>query len=128
MKNENNNNTNAFAAWAPRYKVIGGNLCMEMNSKQGAYDKKLCNFVPRLISEITVDDGFEPTKRLRLGGTLAGGRELPEIEINGSELGAFNWLIDKWGMECVLEVGRNVKDNVRHAIQLTAPSAEKKCI
>ena len=25
----------AFSAWAPRYKVIGGNLCMEMNSKQG---------------------------------------------------------------------------------------------
>jgi hypothetical protein len=47
----------AFSAWAPRYKVIGGNLCMEMNSKQGNYDKKLCNFTPRLLSEITVDDG-----------------------------------------------------------------------
>uniref|UniRef100_UPI00292FF9B3 hypothetical protein n=1 Tax=uncultured Ruminococcus sp. TaxID=165186 RepID=UPI00292FF9B3 len=101
---------------------------MEMNSKQGYYDKKLCNFTPRLLSEITVDDGVETTKRLRLGGKLAGGRVLPEIEINGSELGSFNWLLDKWGVECVLEVGKNVKDNVRHAIQLTAPAANKKCI
>ena len=101
---------------------------MEINSKQGYYDKKLCNFTPRLLSEITVDDGVETTKRLRLGGKLAGGRVLPEIEINGSELGSFNWLLDKWGVECVLEVGKNVKDNVRHAIQLTAPAADKKCI
>ena len=101
---------------------------MEINSKQGYYDKKLCNFTPRLLSEITVDDGVETTKRLRLGGKLAGGRVLPEIEINGSELGSFNWLLDKWGVECVLEVGKNVKDNVRHAIQLTAPAANKKCI
>ncbi|QCT06277.1 hypothetical protein [Ruminococcus bovis] len=101
---------------------------MEINSKQGYYDKKLCNFTPRLLSEITVVDGVETTKRLRLGGKLAGGRVLPEIEINGSELGSFNWLLDKWGVECVLEVGKNVKDNVRHAIQLTAPAADKKCI
>lgn len=110
------------------YKVKNGCLCMEVNSKQGAYDKKLCNFTPYLISEITVDDGVETTKRLRLGGKLTGGRTLPEIEINGSELGNFNWLLDKWGVDCVLEVGKNVKDNVRHAIQLTAMGADKKSI
>ena len=143
---ENNENTNAeirrqseakdsrtcpreaMAAGAPRfpkpYKVIDGSLYMEMNSKQGAYDKKLCNFTPRLISEITVDDGAETVKRLRLGGTLAGGRALPEIEINGAELGTFNWLLDKWGVECVLEVGRNVKEYVRYFIQQTARNAD----
>ena len=121
-----------MAAGAPRYpepyKVIDGNLCMEVNSKQGTYDKKLCNFTPYLISEITVDDGVETTKRLKLGGTLAGGRKLPEIEVGGSDLGSFNWLLDKWGVDCVLEVGKNIKDNVRHAIQLTAMGADKKSI
>jgi hypothetical protein len=99
---------------------------MEMNSRQGKLDRRLCNFTPRLISEITVDDGLEVTKRLRLGGRLSNGRTLPEIVINGSELASFNWLLEKWGVDCVLEVGRNVKDSVRHAIQLTSQDADKK--
>jgi hypothetical protein len=107
------------------YKIIDGSLYVEMTTKQGTYDRKLCNFTPYLISEVTVDDGLEPAKMLRLGGKLAGGRTLPEIEINGAEFASFNWLLDKWGVDCVLEVGRNVKDNIRHAIQLTAPMADK---
>ena len=42
------------------------------------------------------------------------------------DLGTLNWLLEKWGVDCVLEVGRNVKDSVRHAIQLTSQYADKK--
>ena len=120
------NNINEKNLYPKPYKIIDGGLCMEMTSKQGSFNRRLCNFTPRLISEITVDDGLEVTKRLRLGGRLSNGRALPEIEINGSELGSFNWLLEKWGVDCVLEVGRNVKDSVRHAIQLTSQYADKK--
>ena len=48
---------------------------------------------------------------------------LPETDVTGAELGNFNWLIERWGADCVLEPERSVKDSVRHAIQLTATEA-----
>ena len=95
------------------YKVIDGCLFIEVRIKNGSYDQKLCNFLPYIISEITLDDGAEETKRLRLGGIRQNGTALPEIEIGSSELGSFNWLIDQWGADCILEVGSVVKDKVR---------------
>lgn len=57
---------------------------------------------------------------LRLGGVHSSGRVLPEIDVTGAELGTFNWLIERWGADCVLEPERSVKEYVRHAIQQTA--------
>ena len=45
--------------------------------------------------------------------------------MTGAELGTFNWLIERWGADCVLEPERSVKEYVRHAIQQTAEKAEK---
>ena len=106
------------------YKVIGGCLFREVCTKHGNYDQKLCNFLPYIVSEVTLDNGAEESKRLRLGGFRCNGSPLPEIEVSGSELGAFNWLIDKWGADCVLEIGPNIRDSVRYAIQMTAQGAE----
>ena len=62
---------------------------------------------------------------LRLGGVHSSGRVLPEIDVTGAELGTFNWLIERWGADCVLEPERSVKEYVRHAIQQTAENAER---
>ena len=110
------------------YKVIDGCLFIEVRIKNGSYDQKLCNFLPYILSEITLDDGAEETKRLRLGGIRQNGTALPEIEIGSSELGSFNWLIDQWGADCILEVGPVVKDKVRYAIQQTAHTAQRQTV
>lgn len=110
------------------FKVIDGCLFKEVRTKNGSYDQKLCNFLPCIVSEVTVDDGAEETKRLLLGGIRQDGTQLPEIEVAGSELGTFNWLIDRWGADCVLEIGPNIRDSVRYAIQMTAPDAEHQTI
>ena len=110
------------------YKVINGCLFIEVRTKNGSYDQKLCNFLPYILSEITLDDGAEETKRLRLGGIRQNGTALPEIEIGSSELGSFNWLIDQWGADCILEVGPVVKDKVRYAIQRTAHTAQRQTV
>ena len=114
--------------YPPPYKVKNGCLYKEITVKGGITTKKLCNFLPFLVSEITVDDGAEEKKLLRLGGVHSSGRILPEIEVTGSEFSSFNWLIERWGADCVLEPDRSVRDSVRHAIQLTAENAEKKQI
>ena len=114
--------------YPPPYKVIDGCLYRECKTKHGSYDQKLCNFLPYLISEVTIDDGAEVTKRLKLGGFKHNGQPLPEIEITGSELANFNWLIDQWGSDCILEVGASVKENIRYAIQQTAGYADRQAI
>lgn len=120
------NNPNII--YPPPYKVKDGCLYKEITVKGRTSTKKLCNFLPFLVSEITVDDGAEEKKLLCLGGVHSSGRILPEIEVTGSEFSNFNWLIERWGADCVLEPDRSVRDSVRHAIQLTAENAEKKQI
>ncbi len=107
------------------FKIMDGCLYREVQSRNGGYDQKLCNFLPYIISEVTVDDGAEEVKRLRLGGFRQNGSCLPEIDVTGNELGSFNWLIEKWGADCILEIGSTVKDSVRYAIQQTAHDADR---
>ena len=107
------------------YKVVGGCLYKEVTTKSGITTKKLCNFLPYIVKEVSVDDGVEEKYELRLSGVHSSGRLLPEIDVSGSELGNFNWLIERWGADCVLEPERSIKETVRHAIQLTTENAEK---
>jgi len=114
--------------YAPNYKIVGNCLREIRNSKRGPYDRKLCNFLPWIVSEITLDDGVETTTRIRLRGVHESGRTLPEIEIPADDLGNFNWIAKHWGMDCILEVGQSVKDSVRYAIQTTAKYASHQTV
>ena len=122
------NNKQSLVQYPLPYKVVDGNLCMEVADKHSTYDRKLSNFTPYIISEVTVDDGAEETKILRLGGRHASGEFLPEIEVSGKDFPTFNWLFEKWGAKCNLEVGKNVKEHVRYLIQQTAENAEQQFI
>ena len=110
------------------YKVVDGNLCMEVTEKHSKYDKKLANFTPYIKSELTIDDGATETKVLRLAGQHVNGEALPEIEVSGKDFPSFNWLFEKWGAKCILEVGKNVKEHVRYSIQSTSENAEQQFI
>lgn len=114
--------------YAQKYQVAGNCLYEIISGKNGITQRKLCNFLPEIVSEVTVDDGAETTTNIRLRGIHESGRLLPEIEIPAAELASFNWLPERWGMDCILEVGKTVKDCVRHAIQTTAVHAEKKTV
>lgn len=114
--------------YAQNYKVVDHCLVEVRNSKQGPYDRKLCNFTPWIVSEVTLDDGMETTTWIRLRGVHQSGRALPEIEISADELGNFNWVARHWGIHCILEVGQNVKDSIRYAIQTTAQNASRRTV
>ena len=116
---------NMSSRYPPEYKVENNCLYMEQCTKQGKQTKKLCNFTPYVISEITQDDGVSETKKLLLGGEHENGRQLKEIEVDGNDLATFNWLMNAWGVDCILEIGSNIKDYIRYAIQSTAKFATK---
>ena len=119
------NPTDNLVRYPLPYKVVDGCLYREVPGKSGITTKKLCNFLPYIVSEVSVDDGAEVKTVLRLGSVHSSGRVLPEIDVTGAELGTFNWLIERWGADCVLEPERSVKEYVRHAIQQTAENAER---
>ena len=114
--------------YAQKYRIKGKRLYETVAGKNGSFERLLCNFVPWITAEITLDDGAETTTWIRMRGIHESGRPLPEIELSAAELAGFNWLAQRWGIDCILEVGKTVKDCVRHAIQTTAAGAEKKTV
>ena len=99
-------------------------LYMHTDTKQGKAESKLCNFVPYIESEKSVDDGAVTETSLVLSGKHSDGSILPSVEISASELSSFNWLIEKWGAKCIISVGQSKKDNLRCFIQMTSQLCE----
>ena len=107
------------------FEIRDNCLYVTTTSKRGSSTMKLCNFVPRIVSEKTVDDGAVVEKTLVLSGVHADGSTLPKVEVTGADLSNFNWLLDKWGAKCIIEVGQSRKDHLRYYIQTTAEEAEQ---
>lgn len=111
--------------YGPQFRMHNNCLCEEKYKNGKLVLPKLCNFAPYISKQISLDDGVEPTNRIRLRGIHECGAELPEIEIAATELNAFNWLPEHWGPDCILEMGRGVRDKIRYAIQTSASRAER---
>ena len=107
------------------FEIRDNCLYMTSHSKKGSNTFKICNFVPYIVSEKTVDDGAVTEKTLVLSGVHADGSILPTVEVTGSDLANFNWLLDKWGAKCIVEVGQSRKDHLRYYIQTTAEKAQQ---
>ena len=110
------------------YEVENGCLGLVGYSEKGRSWKKLCNFTPYISKEITQYEEEEPTVRVYLRGRHESGRELPEIEIDAAEVASFKWLPTHWGMDCILEVGKSIKEELRYAIQTTHDLAEHQTV
>lgn len=62
--------------YAPNYKIENGCLHEVKETPKRVYERKLCNFTPWIVSEITVDDGVESSTRIRLAAVHESGRTL----------------------------------------------------
>lgn len=107
------------------YKVLGNCLYMEQTVKNHPIDKKLCNFVVWIIEEIIQDDGINTQGMVKIEGIHASGRKLPEVTVPLNKLSSFEW-VDRWGADCVLEVGSNVRENIVKAVRETVFHAERR--
>lgn len=54
--------------YAQKYKAKGNCLYEIVPGKNGTVERKLCNLVPEILCEITVDDGAVTTTYVRLRG------------------------------------------------------------
>ena len=120
MSKEKNSNQDSYP-----YEIRDNCLYVTTVTKRGSSTTKVCNFVPRIVSEKTVDDGAVTEKTLVLSGIHTDGSTLPPVEVNGADLSNFNWLLDKWGAKCIIEVGQRCKDYLRYYILTTSENAEQ---
>ena len=107
------------------YSAVDGCLYMEKATKNGTTTRKLCNFLPYLTREVMVDDGVERTRTFRIAGIHESGRSLPEIDVTAKEFDSMNWVLERWGADCIMEPGRNIRENIRNAIQETSKAAQE---
>lgn len=110
------------------YYSCDGKLYIEKASRTGPYLEQLCNFTPRIISEITFDNGREVRKVYRIGGEDENGYALPEVEVPADELGKMDWLANQLPASLRLSVVSSVEKHVQCAIKATAQFAEQKYI
>ena len=110
------------------YALYNGCLSIERVTKSGVYYTRLCNFAPKIVSEVTVDDGAELTRKYLIGGKDDSGRELPLVEVAATELEKMEWMLNHWDASLDLDVVPQVQRHVRRAIKSTAIYATKKSV
>ena len=97
------------------YEEVNGCLCKVHITKQGNFYVRLCNFAPKIVSELTIDDGTELTRKYRIGGVDEYGRPLPEFEIDATELEKMDWLHNHLDASLDLEIIPQVEKHGRRA-------------
>ena len=75
-----------------------------------------------------MDDGVEQSRVFRIAGIHESGHALPEIEVTVKEFEKTNWVLERWGADCVIEPGNSNKENVCCAILKTSKDSEKKSV
>ena len=132
MSESTNQNPSALSdtqdVYSSPYEEVNGCLCKVHITKQGNFYVRLCNFAPKIVSELTIDDGTELTRKYRIGGVDEYGRPLPEFEIDATELEKMDWLHNHLDASLDLEIIPQVEKHVRHAMKSTARFATKKSI
>ena len=102
------------------YKVVDGCLCQETTKRNKPTTEKLCNFTAYIVNEVLFDDGVGTSRTMRIGGVHASGRKLPEIEVTASEFKKMDWVLERWGADCIIEPVPRAAERICTAIQSTA--------
>ena len=124
--NENKNQIKDF--YSAPYYTENGCLCYLPVGRQDSPGIMLCNFAPRIVREVIVDDGAEKTRRYLIGGTDANGNNFTPVEVPAGELEKMAWIANCLDASCDLCVVSQVEKHVRCAIKTTARFADKRYI
>lgn len=122
------NEMNVQPLYSHPYYAMDGKLYIEKQSKSGPYLEQLCNFTPRIVSEVTFDDGQTVRKEYRIGGEDEYGNPLPEVDVAADELGRMDWLANYWPATLRLSVVSSMEKHVQCAMKETAVFAEQKYV
>ncbi len=125
-----NENKNQLKDFLLRAILYGERMPVVSSCRQAGltWHYAFCNFAPRIVREVIVDDGAEKTRRYLIGGTDANGNNFTPVEVPAGELEKMSWIANNPDASCDLCVVSQVEKHVRCAIKSTARFAEKQYI
>ncbi|GAB4262875.1 MAG: hypothetical protein Kow0065_13590 [Methylomicrobium sp.] len=87
---------------------------------QGFIEISLCNFVCKIVQEVTTDTGLEDQALVRIEGQRNDGVTLPTIEVPAAKFFSSRgaWIGEHWGTRAFVPSGAMKADNLRAAIHL----------
>jgi Bifunctional DNA primase/polymerase, N-terminal len=97
------------------YLISDGGMYFRKETQNGSQDVKLSNFIARIVSETTFDNGVEQFKHYTVEITQGGVKS--KIEIEASKFDSMSWLSSTMGVSAIIEAGNGIKDKLRAAIQ-----------
>ena len=105
-----------------RYTIEDGRLCAIEYGGWAELTKPLCNFTAEIIEDVAYDDGSgSPERKYAITGALSTGEPLPRGEVKAGSFSSLDWVHELWGARAIIRAGRNVKDQLREAIQQLSP-------
>ncbi len=110
------------------YKLIGGAICHERDTKDGPVTIPLCNFDVRIVGEEIRDDGAERITVFAVEGALQGDKPLPRAEVLADRYGSMNWVTASWGTAPVVYAGQGTKDHLRVAVQMLSGDVPRRTV
>ena len=111
------------------YRIDSGRLCRECGTHDGGMAHiPLSNFVATITEVVTRDDGAEQTAFFTLAGALAGGRELPPVQVTAADFAGLGWVTTAWHGEAVVYAGQGTRDHLRAAIELLSPNRARRTV
>lgn len=108
----------------PYFVDADGYLCRHKNTQGGKLTIRLANFTAKIADEEIHDDGVERAILYNIEGSLYNKRPLPRIATPASLFAGMSW-VTRWGSQPILEPGQTVKDQVRHAIQISSQDVKE---
>lgn len=113
-----------------RYRVNEhGNLYYIKFTEKGGEEKVIiANFLAKPTREIIRDNGIDRDREFEIVGIVAGGQELPAVNVPAKDFPSLSWVSPAWGLVANVEPGQGCKDKVRHAIQSLAQGIAQETI
>jgi hypothetical protein len=103
---------------ASPYFIAGGRIWIKVANRVGAVEMPLCNFTAQILADVSVDDGTERRRVLRIDGHLETGEQLGEVDVAADEFGRMEWVTPCWGVRATVNAGQGTRDHLRAALQL----------
>jgi hypothetical protein len=112
----------ACGAASDTYSVQDGRIVRRRATRAGTVTEPLANFDARIVEEVVLDDGVEPSTSLGIEGLLVGGERLPLVRVPAVQYPGMQWLLKRWGPRAIVGAGLGVRDALRAAIQELSPA------
>lgn len=99
----------------PQYVANEGALYWNKTTKDGSTQIKLANFIARIVTDATEDDGVETKRTFEIEAKI--GDRTKRFVLPAAQFASMTWPVEYLGARAVVSPGMGLRDHARAAIQ-----------